>query len=403
MSTISRAVAGLGALRDSLILLGRLHALSLLGNRSMREQGRAAAACAHRLRQAQSIEEHLTSAHGERATEVRWPRGARPDERALLAGGKVSLERTAAEIDAVESLALAQIRTLEALVAAAPLLEPIALLLGPVAATLHRRASPAPARPASLGPPAATRVLRGPSAVELDPVFRKSFSLLGERYDPSLSGDELDRGPYYWWLGMREAMAAELCALCLIEYDGLPLAFYCDFSKQAWDETRHADFFVAVGLQLLPEFVAAAPAKHPLLPDARAHLELGTGLPVPLEGNLYEVALQATLVERLVLMHHDTETPGVGAFTRQARSAWCSERPAIADGIEITIHDEAAHARLGRRWLEHLAPEPDARARVIEQARAMRGFLIVHSLCAHSGDSVGDILRRFAAGSSASA
>jgi hypothetical protein len=45
---------------------------------------------------------------------------------------------------------------------------------------------------------------------------------------------------YLWTVCVGETMAAELCALSSIEYDGLPPAFYRDMGKQAWDEMRHA-------------------------------------------------------------------------------------------------------------------------------------------------------------------
>jgi len=97
----------------------------------------------------------------------------------------------------------------------------------------------------------------------------------------------------------------------MVEYDGLPLAFYRDFAKQARDEMRHALLFFRLGVDLLPSFLAWPPPDHPLVPGARRFAETGSGLPVPRERNLYELA----------------------------------------------GHDEASHARFGKIGFEHLVPE----------------------------------------------
>ena len=186
-----------------------------------------------------------------------------------------------------------------------------------------------------------------------------------------------EQAPFYWLAGLRESMAAQLCALCVIEYDGLPLAYYRDFAKQTWDEMRHALFFLELGKTLLPEFLAAAPRGHRLVPGARHFQRTGRGLPCPVERNLYEVAWNATLPQRLVLMHLDTETPGIARFKQELKADAFRSRPLQAEGLRLSTHDEATHARLGRTWLQHLLPERSARRAEIARTRLLRGAFLM--------------------------
>ncbi len=388
-------LSALGALRETLTTLARLQALALLGEPGFAGQRVRAREAARRLSQAQQLDAHLRRGHRDGLLAVSWPAGLRAEVAALAARAPLQLAAVQALIDAQEALARQQATQTDASARGTPLLEPAVVLLAELLPSLAARGPPARFEP---WPERAevTQVLHGPPGVPLDPVFKRSFSLLDEGRDLSLSGLEHDRAPYYWCLANREAMAAELCALCLIEYDGLPLDYFCDFARQAWDEVRHAEFFLRLGLHLLPGFVAQAPAGHPLLPDARAHLETGAGLPVPREGNLYEAARAGTLVERLVLMHHDEETIGLGGLVQQAASPFWRARPAFAAELEVTVHDEAFHTRLGRRWLEHLEPDRAQREARIEEARALRGFHILQSLSAWSGRPLADLLDTFA-------
>ncbi len=189
-------------------------------------------------------------------------------------------------------------------------------------------------------------------------------------------------------------MAAELCALNVLEYDGLPLAYYRDFAKQCWDEVRHAQFYLRLAVELLHDFMARAPAGHPLLPGARAFLATGKGLGVPREGNLYVVAWSAPLDERLVLMHLDTEAPAVPALRRELESPFCAKNPGIASDLALTLLDEAAHARIGKRWLAHLHPEPERRDAAIERARMLRGVYVAAALAAGAGLPLGEVIDR---------
>ena len=220
------------------------------------------------------------------------------------------------------------------------------------------------------------RPFRGPRRVHLDPIFAPTFSLL-EDPDLALSLAETDSSPHLWCLSIREAMAAELCALSLVEYDGLPLAFYGDLAKQAWDEMGHALFFLDCALQLLPGFVASARRDHPMMAGIRRYFATGRGLAVPLERNLYEVAWNTTLPQRLILMHLDAEEPGVVLFERRLRSRFWRERPVLYRGLLSVTREESSHARVGMRWIEHLLPDAAERRRAVEQTMLLRGVLML--------------------------
>ena len=399
-SPVSRLVLSLEALRSALLTAGRLEALALVGERTLAAKRARARRLGELIDAAFRLDEHLALCHGAGDDAVAWPAGSSPEAAGLVRAGTVDLLRVDAAVAGWEARAGRELRAAADLTASSPLLEGAARLLPPLAAALGDRSARAAPDLATAPPPrrGARRVCSGPDQPGVDPIFRPSFSLLRLGHDPSLTGLELDRAPYYWGLGLREASAADLCALCVVEYDGLPVAYYRDFAKQAADEVRHGEFFLGVGLSLLPEFVAKAEPGHLLLAHAEEHLRRGTGLPVPLEGGLSAVARDTSLEQRLVLMHLDTETPGVGAFHEQARSDWAQARPWIAQGIEATVHDEAAHARIGRRWLEHLAPDRDERAQVIERARALRGFFVFGGLAGPNGVGLPELLQRVAAG-----
>ena len=383
----------LSALRDTLLTLGRLEAVALLGEPALARQRLRARAAAGRIDQASWIDEHLAVAHARAPACGSWPPLLRARVQAWCSSDAMNLEAVDQESRAQEALAFQQWREALSTAESSALLEPAAVLLARFGGVIAS-AGPAATREQAASERGPAQVLTGPAHVALDPVFRRTFSLLREGRDPTLSGLEHDRAPYYWCLSIRESMAAALCALCLIEYDGLPLAYYRDFAKQAWDETRHAQFFLGVGERLLPGFVAEAPSDHPLRELARQHLEMGTGLPVPLEGNLYEAARQGSLIERLVLMHHDEEVTGVGGLVEQARSDFWAARPEQASQFEITVDDETSHVRLGRRWLEHLAPDRATRDSRIEEARSLRGFHILQSLATWNGASISSLLAR---------
>jgi hypothetical protein len=391
--TVVRVAEALGVARTAVVTAARLEALALLGEGAIAAKSAHAARLGALLDAASRLDAHLALGHGAAEESVCWPEGASPAALGLCPAA-VDLPQTRRWSASWEARAASALAEVVALSQRSPLFDAArelaaALLL--VTRPLDSAPAPQPAASAHKGVRFAGR---GPTQLPIDPLFRPTFSLLQLGRDPTLTGREVDRGPYYWGLALRELAAADLCARCLVEYDGLPLPFYRDLGKQCADEVRHGVFYLSVGLSLLPSFVAEAPPGHPLLPAARDHLERGSGLPVPLEGDLQAVFRDSTLFERLVLMHLDTETPGVGAFREQARSGWAQARPWIADGIEATVHDEASHARIGRRWLEHLCPDREERSRQIEAARALRGFYVFAALAQANGAQLPELLQR---------
>jgi hypothetical protein len=258
-------------------------------------------------------------------------------------------------------------------------LEPISSTLPQAPAIAAGELTWAPPRRSEV-PAKAGAAFRGPVHVGIDPIFEPSYTVLDRK---SVAACSTHRAPHFWNLALREATAAELCALSIVEQDGLPLAFYRDFAKQAWDETRHARLFLDSAVELIPEFLAESPPDHPFVPAARRFLETRSGLPVAREKGLYEAIWNCSLEERLVLLHVDTEAPGVAGFQRELRGSFCKSHPEIAERLQIATRDEAAHARLGRAWLQFLLPEPAERKSRIDEALLMRGVLLLSGISHH--------------------
>jgi len=93
-----------------------------------------------------------------------------------------------------------------------------------------------------------------------------------------------------------------------------------------------------------------------------------------------------------VLLHVDTEAPGVAGFQRELRGRFCKSHPEIAERLEIATRDEAAHARLGRAWLQHLLPEPAERKARIDEALLMRGVLLLSGVSHHEEKPLHELL-----------
>jgi hypothetical protein len=225
---------------------------------------------------------------------------------------------------------------------------------------------------------ASYKSLNGPPHVTLDKAFFPTDSLL--ETDVAEYGDTvLEAAPYYWGLSARESVAADMCCLSLIEYDGLPIDFYRDMAKQAWDESRHAIYFLDVAVNLLPELQSVLHNNDLLYLHIDNFLQTGTGLPIPLERNLYEALWNATLEERFVLMHLDTEKPGINRLKQKIASTFSKAHPDIAVGLEIVLREEITHARLGKKWLQYLIPNNQDRDKLIERTRLFRGMLLLTS------------------------
>jgi hypothetical protein len=211
---------------------------------------------------------------------------------------------------------------------------------------------------------------------------------------PAFGDSVVEAVPYFWNLAAREAMASDLCSLSIIEYDGLPLAFYRDFAKQALDEAGHAKYFLSTAISQLPSLIKALSDDHSVRASATSFMKTGTGLSIPKERNLYEAIWNATLAERLILMHHDTEAPAVAGMKRRIESAYCQANPDIAAGFEIVRRDEISHAHIGHTWLQYLFPDRKDLEGAIRSARVMRGLLLSVAFAHYQGGNSGEVVER---------
>ena len=107
---------------------------------------------------------------------------------------------------------------------------------------------------------------------------------------------------------------------------------------------------------------------------------------------MYGAIWTAHLEDRLVLMHLDSETPGVVEFRRQRQLPYIRQHPEICEGLEVAALDEASHARLGRRWLDHLHPTREERDTAIERAMLLRGVFILSAVAQSRGQSLASLL-----------
>ena len=224
------------------------------------------------------------------------------------------------------------------------------------------------------------RACTGPKHALIDTAFTPSYSLLDEN-SPAYADTTHEAAAYYWGLSARECLAADMCALSLTEYDGLPVDFYVDMAKQAYDEIRHAAVCLEIANHLIAE-VKQSDSEHPF------HHQLKNGLPIPAEKHLYEAMWNATLEERLVLMHHDTESLGIQRIRDKMSSVISQQYPAIARQLEIIMREEITHARLGKKWLRHLVPDKTILNSTIERARMLRSLLLLTSASHYKQESL---------------
>jgi len=237
------------------------------------------------------------------------------------------------------------------------------------------------------------RALRGPRSVEVDSAFDPSFSLLEFR-EPGFQPQGLGSTPYLWGLSVREATAGQSATAMLIEFDGLPLSFYLDLARQAWDEARHATFFLDAAIRLLPEYLASIPLSHRLRPACEQYLRTGHGLPVPRERLLYSLHRGFDLPERVMLFHLGGEATSVRMFTQQLRTPFYRSRPWLRRGVEQSLYEEAAHARFGEDWLPALLPDVEERASRLHSAISMREIFALTTLANENGRTLDDLLQQ---------
>ena len=131
----------------------------------------------------------------------------------------------------------------------------------------------------------------------------------------------------------------------------------------------------------MPELKETLAKEDPLFKDIQNFEKTGQ-LPIPIEGNFYEAMWNATLEERLVLMHHDSESSSLKLMKKRLGSEENQKRPHILLGLNVVFQEEATHARLGKKWLRYLLPDHDERRAMMNSAHMLRGVLLL-TTCAH--------------------
>lgn len=234
-----------------------------------------------------------------------------------------------------------------------------------------------------------TKKVTGPRTSHLDSAFSAGYSL--QEFAAPIRADRIElMVPYFWTLSAREAMVCDLCLLSAIEYDGLPLQFYGDMARQAADEARHAVMYLDLAIELMPSYLESARQGDHTAKLIRKFLNGSGKLPVPKEGNLFSCMWHANLEERLVIMQITTEGAAV-ASTRQAIDSTLAQKfPSVKRAFEVDYYDEVAHTRIGTRWLRYLCPNAAGRKNAIENAKLLRGILILTCFVSH--DNSNDIV-----------
>lgn len=390
----------LRSLGEAFVHLARLTSLDLLAADRLDIKQERATRVVFLLEQAFTVESFLARYHKGRPFNIAWSIANHPERTGILTAGRLDRgQLSAAMSEATAALAQAIRQNLQSL-GNVPLLEPEALLLRQLASVIptddHGSVEQALPLPVSGNPKPQhmTKGLNGPHTVGMDPVFAPMYSL--QRQGVPLFGDSVSEvAPYFWTLATRETMAAELCALSLAEYDGLPLAFYRDMAKQTWDETRHASSCLNIAIRLLAEIETDPDADSEIRAIACTFHETGSGLPIPVERNLYQVAVNAGLVERLIMLHHDAETPAIRDFKDRMNASFSQHHPDIAFTFEVFRRDEISHSRIGSTWLRHLLPNRADREEALTDTRLLRNVWMLTSFAEYGGDRLIALVDRF--------
>jgi hypothetical protein len=241
-----------------------------------------------------------------------------------------------------------------------------------------------------------TKKIVGPNISRLDPIFSAEYSL--QEFIAPLRADRIEViVPYFWTLSVREAMVCDSCLLSAVEYDGLPLQFYEDMARQAADEARHAVMYLDLAIELMPAYLECQQRDAQTANRITKFLAGKGRLPVPKEGNLFPCMWHASLEERLIIMQVSTEGAAV-ASTRQAiDSSLAQIFPSIKRAFEIDYFDEVAHTRIGTRWLRYLCPDATQRKAAIENAKLLRGILLLTCFVPNNECNLADMAHRFEA------
>ena len=126
---------------------------------------------------------------------------------------------------------------------------------------------------------------------------------------------------------------------------------------------------------------------------AETFFKTGSGLPIPSEGNFYGVMWRADLVERLILMQIQTETPAVKTLAKRKRGALCNRIPMLKWVVEVV--DEISHARIGHFWLRHLIPSKRSREEAKEVASLLRGVLLAAVIAPYENSKVSELIEAY--------
>ena len=392
----------LALLEDDVVTLGRYRLLEALAATSYSEKLAHAEAASRLLDAAYTLQQFSWRQYHAMRRRVAWSAAANPELLGLIEGGSVDRDAVMAKVASVEAMALARGEALLQSCRSDLALAPVERVVPDLLRLLQSVCGRHDAAPASVS--AGTGVYRpraevrrtvvGPRRTSVDPMFQPTYSSLA--YAAPKYGDRLHEAlPYYWTLATREAMASDSCALSATEYDGLPLDFYRDMGKQCWDEARHAVLFCEFCRAMAPVLQAELPQDSALAITLERFVRTGTGLPIPREGNFYEVLWLADLVERLILMQVETEAPAVRTLARRAGDRLCSRFPAFRQLVQIDRNDEISHARIGHRWLRFLVPDATDRKQRRENTALLRGVLFASVLAQNEGVELSDVIATF--------
>lgn len=398
-NSLQDTIGSLRILQNELTCIGRLQALSVLAHGALNSKSEYAESAHKHLKSASKINAFLNEYYRVATAHfVGWPEEYNPAKSGVLNKGIVVNEKLNTMISELCSDAAFTVEKIKSAVMSQPLLAPVQTILSDIFIQFYDY------RPSTQEPSISSTItnkesksLTGPSSVPLDEAFIPTYSLL-QKAVPGFGDTAKEVVPYFWGLAIRESLAADLCALSIIEYDGLPLQFYIDMSKQSWDEMRHSVFFFDKAIELLPDLLSELNDDDPLIGNINQFQSSGKGLPIPKERNLYEAILNASLVERLILLHRDTETPGIIRIKEKISSPFSVERPWLADALTIVMRDEVTHAGFGKTWLEYLVPDKDKRENIIEDTELLRGIYLLTSFAHHENIKLSDLVERYASG-----
>ncbi len=246
----------------------------------------------------------------------------------------------------------------------------------------------------TLGSKNVERVIFGPPEIKLDKVFDPTYENL-EYTLPENANTLEEIVPSCWSVAQGELRACELCALSIIEYDNLPLQFYWDFSKQSWDEARHSIIYLNLSLSFFEVLMKILDNSSPLYLIIKSFQEKKSGLPLPKDRNTYDAILNAELEERIILLNILTEAPAVGKLTQKIKKEICYHYPQIKRVLEFDKVDEMFHARIGNYWLKYLIPNLNKRKQKIEDAKLLKGFLLLTSIREYSNRKIEELAGEF--------